>query len=297
MIMISIVICLALELFIPHMGQFRSLGWINIYSSYVKKVFGRHEVWSGPWGVIAVLLLPLILLRVLQAGFSQVWLGLFELMFSIAVLVYCLRYQPQDEWVDELVDAVEEDDEERVNTLSEKIVAGPVKKDQDRLCQVSDAILGNINEQIFAVLLWFAFLGPMGALMYRISWYLSEQVDEEWCTPGFKSAANRLYAILNWLPARLLVTGYAIVGSFEDVMLAWRESYQDAPEDMQEVNRLIVVSAGRGAIHFDRFMHLDDDGNESCTVEAVTAARGLILRTMLAWGIVIAIITLAGWAS
>jgi len=297
MIMISIVICLALELFAAHLSQFRSYHWMSSYSHFVKKIFKQHEAWNGPWGILAVMLLPLSLTRILQAGFSQVWLGLFELLFGIAVLIFCLRYQPQDEWIDDLSDAMEQEDEERINDLSEKIVGQSLVKDQDRVKQVSDAILSNVNEQMFAVLLWFAFLGPMGALMYRMAWYLSEQPDEELGTPGFKQAACRLYAILNWLPVRLLATGYAIVGSFEDVMLAWRESYHDAPEDMQALNQLIIVNAGQGAIHFDRYLQHDEEGNEAYAIDAIKAARGLILRTMLAWGIVVAIITLAGWAS
>ena len=297
MIMISIVICLALELFTSHLGQFRPYQWINVYALFIKKLFNQNNAWNGPWGVLAVMLVPLSITRILQAGFSHIWLGLFEVVFSILVLIYCLRYQSQDEWIDELLDAKEQSDEERINDLAEKITGKPLEKDQDLVTQVSEAILSNVNEKLFAVLLWFAFLGPMGALMYRLSWYLADRADDELSSPEFQQAANRLHAILNWLPARLLLIGYAVVGSFEDVMLAWRESIKEKNEDMQTLNQQIMVNAGKGAMHFERYMQIDDDGNETCDIEAVKIARGLILRTMLAWGIVIAAITLAGWAS
>ncbi|NOY67419.1 MAG: regulatory signaling modulator protein AmpE [Gammaproteobacteria bacterium] len=294
--MISIVICLALELFTSQLAQFRSYQWISVYSLFIKKLFKQHGAWDSPWGVVAIMLAPLAITRLIQAGLNQVWLGLFELIFGIAVLIFCLRYQSQDEWIDDLSDAAEQGDEDRIIELSEKIMGKPLDKQKDTALQVSESILGNINEQMFSVLLWFVLLGPMGALMYRLSWYLSEQAGMDLATPGFKQASNRLYAILNWLPARLLVIGYAIVGSFEDVMLAWRETSHEM-EDMQSVNQMIVVNAGRGAIHIDRHINIDDEGNEVCGMESIKIARGLILRTMLAWGIVIAALTLAGWAS
>ncbi|HEC29938.1 MAG TPA: hypothetical protein ENI65_10170 [Gammaproteobacteria bacterium] len=300
MIMITIVICLALEFFTSHLTGFRSYRWADPYARFVKSLFRGHDFWNGPGGVLAVLVAPVFLAATIQNGLKGVWLGVFELAFSIIVLVYCLRYQPRDEWVDELSDALDQDNHEHISRLAENILGKSPDMEMCLVKQVSSAILVNVNERLFAVMFWFVILGPMGALMYRLTWYYSELFeDDNLKSNGFQQTMHRLYSILNWLPARLLVIGYAITGSFEDAIHGWREVYEHEPDDIEKLNQEIIASAGGGAIHLDRYLHEAENGEEpdGYHVSAIKAARGLVLRTMLAWGIVIAVITLSGWAS
>jgi len=272
----------------------RSWQWSLSYARMIKNMFRGHDLWNSPWGAIAVLALPVLLVRIIQLGLSDVWLGLFELVFSIVVLLYCLRYQPQDAWIDEISNAIEEGEQQRYQELAEKIMGKPVDSEVDLIKQVSDAQLVNANERLFAPALWFALLGPMGAVLYRISWHYSHSTEEDINSGGFADAMQRLYAILNWLPARLLVVGYAIVGSFEDVVHQWRDVYNHGIDDIEELSQAVLLQGGQAALHVERYSDSESGGYD---VSAIKATRGLVLRTILAWGIVIAVITLAGWAS
>ena len=294
MILISIVIGLSLEMFTSQVSAFRHYAWADKYILWVKKVFQGKALWNGPWGVLLVLAFPLILVALVQTGLHVIWLGLLELIFSLIVLLYCMRYQPMGDDVEDLSHALEQGNNSEAGQLSEKILGKPVDEEQCQVQQVCHALLINVNERLIAVIVWFALLGPMGALLYRLSWYYSEEsIHSE---NGFRHTMHRLHALLNWLPARLLVVGYAIVGSFEDAIHGWRGVYKNPPEDMEALNQAIITAAGCSALHLERYSHSDvSNDTNKLDIKAIDAAHGLVLRTLLAWGIVMALLTLAGW--
>jgi len=296
MIMISIVICLALEFFTNGLETYRSWRWLDTWLMKMKSLLHARIRWDGPWGVLAVLILPLLLCVLLSLILDNVLLGIFELLFGILVLIYSLRYQPQDRLIDEVIDALEAGELIRANERAEKIIGHLPNAEKDLVKQVSDAIFVNINDRMFAVMFWFALLGPAGAIMYRMVWLYSRQDRPD--EPGFMQSMRKLRDILDWIPVRLLIVGFAITGSFEEAIHEWREAFQEGIEDLSVLHRYILIHSGQGAIHIDRYLsNADETGADRFDVNAIRAARGLVLRTMLAWGIVVAVITLTGWAS
>ena len=296
MIMISIVICLALEFFTNGLEPYRSWHWAEAWLRKVKALLHNRIQWDGPWGVVAVLVIPVSLTLLLGFLLDSFFLGLFGLLFSIVILVYSLRYQPQDKLVDEIIDALEAGELSRANERAAAIMGHSPRSDKDLVKQVSDAIFVNINERMFAIMFWFAILGPAGAVLYRMVCIYNQQesIDEQ----GFRQAMQRLRDILDWVPVRLLVIGFAVAGSFEDTIHEWREAFQEDLDDMSSVHRYILIHSGQGAIHIDRFLiNAHETGEDRFDVNAIRAARGLVLRSMLAWGIVVAVITLTGWVS
>lgn len=77
-------------------------------------------------------------------------------------------------------------------------------------------------ERELAVVFWFVVLGPAGALLYRLAWLRAAQLGESPAESGLESAGDwpvsRLLALLEWLPARLLIPSLAIIGNFTPVM-------------------------------------------------------------------------------
>lgn len=77
-------------------------------------------------------------------------------------------------------------------------------------------------EREFAVIFWFAVLGPAGALLYRLAWLRATQLGEQSPQLTLHSGGawpiSRLLALLEWLPARLLIPSLAVVGNFTPVM-------------------------------------------------------------------------------
>lgn len=305
MTLIALIICFLLEIFWSSANEYRRYDWFGQYVGWLQARFGRFPWWNGDVGVVSVLLVPLLIAGFIQSLLADVWLGLFELVFGIAVLLYCLRFQALDRMVDEYCDAKEADDEVRAQSVAAKIISQPSSSDD-----VMNAVLIQSNDRLFSVLFWFFLLGPLGALLYRLSFWLSYEssTQEEY----FVSSAHRLSGILEWIPARLLVVGYAVTGSFEDAVHAWREytlvsdekdlNGQEQTKDFTEVSNQILCQAGLGALRVsssqvDQTLTEEDEEKYKSDCTLIRAAHSLVLRTVVAWGLVIALITLAGWAS
>lgn len=300
--MITIVVCLALEVFTSNLSRLRQLHWAGPYVDWMHDRFGSRRIWQGPWGVLTALFFPTAFIGLIQMGLSGVWLDLFSLAFGIFILVVCLRYQPTDEQVDHFIEAASGAETERAVHIAEEYVEHIPADEEDLVKQFAQAIMVQANERIFAVILWFALLGPMGAILYRLTWFMQQRLDPvEHDVRGFVEAAHRFFGILNWLPARLMAVGYAIVGSFEDAIHGWRSVYRQEHDDLEELSQEIIIQAGSRAVHLEQYVEdvntVDAGTVEKYVPEAVNAARGLVLRTMLAWGILVALITVAGWLS
>jgi membrane protein required for beta-lactamase induction len=306
MTLIALIICLVLEIFWPQVEEYRRLDWFGQYTVWLQGRFGHEGWWNGAAGVVMVLLAPLLAAGIIQSVLASVWLGLFELVFGIFVLTYCLRFQPLDRIVELYCDAKEAEDESQAELSIAEVTGKTSATDED----VTRTILVQSNERLFSVLFWFFLLGPLGALLCRLSFWLGYESSNQ--ENDFADTARRLQGILSWAPARLLAAGYVITGSFEDAVHAWRECTfsssernldgQEEAESFTEVSNQILYQTGMGALRESIIegespeSENHNNGDESGCAQ-IQSAHGLVLRTIVAWGMVVALVTLAGWVS
>ena len=64
-------------------------------------------------------------------------------------------------------------------------------------------------------------------------------------SPWAQQAADRAWALIDWLPARITALGFAVVGSFEDAIDCWRN---DADRFANE-NDGVILAATAGAVN------------------------------------------------
>ncbi len=306
---IAILIALSLEFFATAFEPLRGLHWVDSYRERVLRSLGAAPVWDGPLGVLAVLVLPLLLVGLVQSWFSGHWLGLLSLALGVVALGWALRYQPVDRQVDAYCDACESEDEEAARSASASLLGGETGPGCEHVQTVAEGLLMQANERVFAVLFWFALLGPLGAVLYRLTWRLAavpptamdetEAGEDVQVLPGFSEAAQRLHAILAWAPARLSAGAYALAGSFEDAVHQWRNYYQRSADNWLECSDGVLRAAGSGALQLDRYVVQTEEPHEGdvpLEPAAVNAARGLVLRALLIWVATIVVVTLALWA-
>jgi len=141
-------------------------------------------------------------------------------------------------------------------------------------------ILHSANDRFFSVIFWFALLGPLGALLYRLSSHSRYTSNNT----TIAKAARQLQAILAWVPAHLAAMAYALTGNYEGARLEF--SSKNKQEDLADCNYHTLITAGQGALK-----DCDPGGEATC----IRAAQSLVQRSLIVWLAVISILTLMDW--
>lgn len=302
MALIVIIASLFLERALGHLQHLRRLDWFPGYRLRLTGLLPDHWT-TGPGGVIAMfvpLIAAVFLLQWLLHG--RLW-GLLELLFCIAIVTYCLGPEVFNHQVDAYLDAAEAGEHDKAKTIAEKLVGGPVSDDIHRQAkQVATSILYEGNIRIFGVLFWFLILGPAGALLYRIATALVHDSRARAALPDADAndveqlgIAEKVYAVLDWAPAHLLSLTFFLAGSFDDAWHGWQKARR-SEQPFTGNNRQLVVSTGCGAMQHE----VDDTVADEASVEEydlqwIRTARALVLRSLVVWLVVVALLTMAGW--
>lgn len=284
MALIAILLGIFLERFLGSLEEMRRFSWLDLLAQQV-----RRQPWAdGPAGVAAVVLVPVLAVLLLGALFSAIGWPLFFL-FAVLVLLYSFGPRDLEAEVEAFLDARERGDEESAMLYAGDLLGSTSVDNSRKLTRAMlETMLAEANERFFGVVLWFIVLGPVGALLYRVSALMQRSTAAE--QSAFAGAARRLHHILAWLPARLAALGYALSGNFVDAMHYWRE---EAPKWLED-SRFILVASGFGAL---RYQPVDDEDVPADLAEEdsyIREALALIRRAALVWLAVLAIFTLAG---
>jgi membrane protein required for beta-lactamase induction len=303
MLLLATLIALFAERLAPQLAERRSLAW---FDRYARALAGRLSVPGGL--ALTVLVAPWALLAVaVQSLLHGVLWGLLELAFSVLVLFLALRPGGVDPAVDGYVAAREKGDEAAARHHAEYLLGGSAPQAvEEEVRAVADTLLLEANERWVAPLLWFVLLGPLGAVVYRLTAHVEQQSE----AGGLREAARLLRAALDWLPARLLAGMYILSGSFEEGLNAWRQRGQvsvDTPRDasaasraleLEQANRDLLLRVGRAALRTEEYSvttEISEAGDIEADASIVRAARGLVLRSLIAFVAIIALLTLGGW--
>ena len=192
------------------------------------------------------------------------------------------------------------------------------------------------HRHVFGVLGWFSVLaalglGPAGAVLYRMSefvaryWHYkstSPSVAGEGASPALQAAASTAWGVIDYVPVRVTALGFAVVGSFEDAIDAWRNYSQRFSNDtsiaLENRNDGIILAATSGAVNVrlgGQTLQATFDPNASAGFLAAGAATsqtptqstpgrepeaahlrsivGLVWRSVVLWMVLLALLTLA----
>jgi len=249
---------------------------------------------SGGGRVLLALLLPLAVCLLLSWLLGQLPPGdLLQMLFSLVVLLYC--FGPR-EFETDLEAILQAPDGARREAAAQSLAddGGTIAWNAPEL---GVAIAYAALRRRFAVLLWFFLFGPVGALLYRLAQTLGRDASLQ-LDPGSRTMARYLANALDWLPAQLMVFTLAVVGHWEAVIGAWRRSRQQAttsswysagPDFLgaaAQADILTDIEAGDGYAE-----------ERSDPLVELVRLRSALLRALLAWLSVVALIVIGGWLS
>lgn len=292
MILIAILISLGIDKAFATWQGVRRFEWFLEFANSIR--FQLKAIANGSLGVLLTVALPVFLIALVDYLLGRVH-PVLAFPFGVAVLWYCLGPKNLDDQVQAYIDAREAGDIEAAQRSAADILHQQIPSQNFQLSQaVTESILIQGNERVMAVLFWFGVLGPLGAALYRLSATLKNFTGKEHPASEFAQAAQRLHAILDWVPARLVAVGYAVSGSFVDAIGNWRGSGKS--EKWEESSMQVLLASGMGALHLDaETLHeAPRDNDVSAEITHIKAAQALVWRTLVAWVVIIALMTLAG---
>jgi cobalamin biosynthesis protein CobD/CbiB len=285
MILIVIIIALVLERTIGSLDEYRQTELLTSLREWLIK---QSKQLNSPFGAF-------LALGIVGAGVQFLYITLYDwiaiLGYALAciVLVFCFGPKNYHEQVKTLCEAVEAGNMESACWQLERIKYHTLHEDEKKsvVATTLQTIFVAVNNRILGVIFWFIVLGPIGAIIYRMSSIYHFQRSEEIQRPGFNAAFDNVYYWLNWPCARLVALSYAVVGSFTDVIKHLKGSV--TPNDnWPDANESLLVNTGLGAMHLDQT-------NKDLNCEDITNGLALVRRSVAFWVGAIALMTLAGW--
>lgn len=221
MTIIIILLCLGLNAFTP-MGKWtRQYGWLRQYFGYHQKFLGTTPFGKGVLGLLMALVPAVVVVAIVQwLMFYFVW-GIAGFIFAAAILLYSLGVMP----------LVANGASSRTKANKSPGVEDAARSQGAAIAAMDTVgVLWRAQTNIFAVLFWFIFLGPAGAVLYRFSRLLSEQTYVEDSTQ-IRETAVFWVSYLDWLPVRLLGLCFVLAGRFESTFKVWWSQIATGPKN------------------------------------------------------------------
>ena len=278
MALISIILSLLLDRALRHMHDLRDLSWFEHYTAMVSNLIATRNAWLK---LVLVLFLPLLIILLIQWLLLGFLFGVPYFAFGIVVLMYCLGPACLSSDIEAYLDARSlGDDDEALHYAGALTGRAASTVPDQQTSDVTRAILHVANERIFSVLFWFVVLGPIGAVIYRLVTNISKRDEID----SLVHVARLIQGLITWIPAHLLATGYALTGHFDGAFRAFQSRPRES--NLSLANYDVLVTTGLGAL---RGQEVTDE------ISSITAARDLVMRSIMVWISVLALLTMGGW--
>jgi len=262
--------------------------------------------------------------------------ALLAFAWSVAVLYLTLGFRQFSHYFTDIRNALDDGNEDMARELLaqwRQVRASELPRSEIVRHVIEHSVLAS-HRHVFGVLGWFSVLaalgfGPAGAVFYRMGefvaryWGHPNKTPGEGASPALQQVANKAWGSIDFLPSRITSLGFAVVGSFEDAVDAWRNYSQRFPAGAALAtasrNDGLILAATSGAVNVRLGGVLDATlipavpqefeagelaGIDPAIVPAPSFSRepevahlrsvvGLVWRSVVLWMVLLALLTLA----
>jgi AmpE protein len=181
--LLVIILCLLSERFLIHSLSYQRFYWFPDYCQKIKSRVGAHGFFTNPWLLLTLIVMPILLLvLVVYLLLYPIFFGFIGFLLNILIFFYC---------------------------LGPRNIFYPIIHSDT---QTNEELIGDyfilVNRQLFCLIFWYVIAGPIGALLYRLITLCSDfnYIGEQ---------ANEITDLLEWIPTRLTVLIFLLVGNFQ----------------------------------------------------------------------------------
>ena len=291
MTIIAILLAFALSHFIKDLAHIRRRGWLNSLVLWCNERLSMLPGWPGLTSFLVLLGLPLVLLVILIIVTNELSGQVGSFILSVLVLIYTLGPRSLDADVSAVVNA--DTDVER-NQASNHLLDRAAPDDEDQFnAALTEGVFVQALRRWFAIIFWFILLGPVGALLYRMSdWLVAGEMH---LSDGQRQSFWRLREVLEWPVAQLMTLGLAIAADFDSVFVAWKQYHNEQGHSLFEGNNGFLLAAARRVVLTGHAAHDGFADQLKGPTACVQQGMDLIWRVLGVWLTVLALMLLVGW--
>jgi AmpE protein len=283
----ALIVLLVLLLWPGNVAGLRQFGW---YRAWLDAL----DFAEGGGRVALALVLPVVACALI-AHFIQHWIfALAALAFAVLVLFY--TFGPRE--LESDFEAVLKEDDP-VARMAAALNLRSLPDGAPRAFTAAELVEAAVTASLrrrFGVLFWFFLLGPAGALGYRLAWVTADS-EAERIDPRTRHAARRFALALDWIPAHLMTLAMALVSNFDAVISAWRTWHAQPGRSMWELDPDFLAAVARSGVNADIEAGDGPTLDTHDPIVELADARSLMLRVLVVWLAVVALIVLAGWVA
>lgn len=286
--LVAALIVLLLAFSRPGLARLRDFAWF-------RALLAQLSFAQGGGRVALAIALPVIVCALLAYALRGWMFGIAGVAFAVLVLVCTFGPREPEQDIDAVLTS--QDAASRATAalgLRDDPAAPGIPFTAPAL--VEAAVLASLRRR-FGVLFWFFLLGPAGALLYRLA-QVAANGGAEGIDQRTRGAARRFAAAIDWLPAHLMVLAMALVSDFEAVARAWSAWHRQPGRSPWELEPGFLAAVARSSVDAD--IEAGDGGavaDVSDPLEELADARRLMIRVLVVWLAVAALIVLAGWVA
>jgi AmpE protein len=250
--LLVIVFCLLSERYLSHKIGLNRFGWFEKVCDKLISMLPKSAIVQNPWVLMMILILPWVLIVGVTLGLlKSVMFGIVGFLTQLIVFYYCLGPN---------------------NVFYPLSVSDKKHSASDTETSVSH-YFSAVNNQLFGVVFWYVVLGPLAVLIYRLISLCQHQ-------SLLSVKAKLVTSILDWVPARVTVLLYLLVGNFERGFHVFVKKFMASPAE----NNHLLSEVGLLAVR------VKDDEKVS-----LPQAEGLVEHAMIAYLVLIALFTMVSW--
>ena len=212
-----------------------------------------HHAWVV-WSITPIF--PALVAWGIYAGIAHFSL-LLALVWNVTVLYLTLGFRQFSHYFTDIRDALDRGDEaeaRRMLTQWRHLDLSELPR-TELLRHVIEHSLLAAHRHVFGVFFWFIVMssfgfGPAGAVLYRMAeyasryWAFKSRTIDAPVNDRLMNLSQRLFSLLDHVPARLTAFGFAVVGNFEEAVTCWR---RDAGL-WKHPNEGVILAAAAGAV-------------------------------------------------
>jgi adenosylcobinamide-phosphate synthase len=289
----SILCALLIEQLKPLRADNQVYGAIKALTIRIETWFNAGEQTNGRMGwflMMGALMLPTWLVYWVFMHYNLIFLAF---VWNVLIIYLTMGFRHYSHFFTSIQFALNAGDEPRARALlAEWTRLDTVGMDSTEITRIAvEKALITTHRNVFGVFFWFLMpLGPAGAVMYRVSEYLSRAWNEpdHMRNEAFGEFAAKAFYWIDWMPVRLTAVAFAVVGNFEDAVamgVRLGTPNENAPQLLPADAAMVDMSDSE----------TDILPGEEPTIRALQSTVGLVWRALILWMILLLLTSSVAW--